>query len=308
MTKILASYMSTRRVLLVQGFSLAGSDSLPCVLTCRWNCVRVSRSVQHGQWCRQAYGVPFRDGFFPGDFCCGLAARCVQSPSVHALFDCERALSLELHATTEEEWRRRHSSQGHKPGPAAVLDTCASGRRVSFNAQNRRLPRGEKAGTLWLNEGVIGLNHDMLRRDPLAQLARQSGLNKDMLNEGHRPENPWAPTPRPVFWQVSPSFLTLQVCASCLLRPTVACPSPSPTWSRRTLEVRVALKLVGRCGIGCSGRGVRHDASFRQCFCRCLRTVAFSCPSTAGLVYCHVLVFLTVVSFGPVSEGSSAFC
>ena len=29
--------------------------------------------------------------------------------------------SAELPATTEEEWRRRHSSQGHKAGPLTVL-------------------------------------------------------------------------------------------------------------------------------------------------------------------------------------------
>ena len=39
-------------------------------------------------------------------------------------------------------------------------------------------------------------------RDPLAQRGRKSGLTKDMLNKGHRPENRWAPTRRLVLWQV----------------------------------------------------------------------------------------------------------
>ena len=44
--------------------------------------------------------------------------------------------------------------EGHKGGPAVMLDAGASGRRVSFNAQKERLPRGEEAGTLWLNKGA----------------------------------------------------------------------------------------------------------------------------------------------------------
>ena len=35
-----------------------------------------------------------------------------------------------------------------------MLDAGASGRGVSFNAQEERLPRGEEAGTLWLNKGA----------------------------------------------------------------------------------------------------------------------------------------------------------
>ena len=48
-----------------------------------------------------------------------------------------------------------------------------------------------------LPRGEIRLQEEVLGRDPLAQRGRQSGLNKDALNEGHRPKNRWAPTPKP---------------------------------------------------------------------------------------------------------------
>ena len=43
-------------------------------------------------------------------------------------------------------------------------------------------------------------------QDPLAERGRQSGLMKDMHNEGRRPENRWAPTPGPVFSSGTPLF------------------------------------------------------------------------------------------------------
>ena len=51
---------------------------------------------------------------------------------------------MEPPATTEAEWWRRHSSQGHKAGTLAVLDAGVSGRRVSF-----KLPR-------WLSSSRVG--------------------------------------------------------------------------------------------------------------------------------------------------------
>ena len=63
----------------------------------------------------------------------------------------------------------------------------------------------------------------MLPWDPLAECGRQSGPTKDTPNEGHRPKNRWAPTPKTGF-QVSPYFLTLQVSLCSFLRSAVACP------------------------------------------------------------------------------------
>ena len=79
-----------------------------------------------------------------------------------------------------------------------MLDTGASG-----NARKERLSRGK-----------IGLQEEVLRRDPLALRGRLSGLRKD---------------PRPVFWQGE----------------IVASSRTSPTWGRSVLVARGGLLRVG---------------------------------------------------------------
>ena len=58
-------------------------------------------------------------------------------------------------ATTEEGWRRRHSSPGHKTGTLTLFDTDISGRSVSFNAQEKRLPE-ERARAPPRGDGCTG--------------------------------------------------------------------------------------------------------------------------------------------------------
>ena len=97
-----------------------------------------------------------------------------------------------------------------------MLDAGASGRRVSFNAHNERLPRGENStertcqglgacrdgspslpGSSWRLCTPSGsartqehMGESAQCRDPLAQTwGVRAGLMKDMLNEGRRPEN-----------------------------------------------------------------------------------------------------------------------
>ena len=54
--------------------------------------------------------------------------------TAHEVFYFKGASSTELPATTEERWRRRHSSQGHKAGPSAILHVSLC--RVSFKGAN----------------------------------------------------------------------------------------------------------------------------------------------------------------------------
>ena len=84
-----------------------------------------------------------------------------------------------------------------------MLDTGVSGCRVSFNDQKERLPSAEDNS----HEG----RSDFKRKS--------RARNKDMLNEGRRPENRWAPTPGPVVWQVPLVlfFKHLQVLCSAAL-------------------------------------------------------------------------------------------
>ena len=99
-----------------------------------------------------------------------------------------------------------------------------------------------------------------------------SGLTKDMLNKGHRPENRWAPTPRPVLWQdplellfnlardimfssVGP-YVVLEIAAGrwfgsvvCLLRASSTWESLLLFWvpSFFALSVSVAVRILFFC-------------------------------------------------------------
>ena len=121
-----------------------------------------------------------------------------------------------------------------------------------------------------------GLMKDMLRRDPLAECGRQSGLMKDMLNQGRRPKNRWAPTPGPVFRQVSPGGWYFFICRYLhVLRSLphdvseiVASYGISPSWGRCLLEYEVSF-----CGFVTVSMAVSDDEHVNGCmlgFLSCL--------------------------------------
>ena len=119
----------------------------------------------------------------------------------------------------------------------------------------------------------------MLRRDPLAECGRQSGLTKDMLNQGRRPKNRWAPTPGPVFRQVSPGgwyffksagFFKFSAVLPYDVSEIVASYGISPSWGRCLLEYEVSF-----CGFVTVSMAVSDDEHVNGCMLEFLSRLLF---------------------------------
>ena len=137
-----------------------------------------------------------------------------------------------------------------------VVSTCF--KLTELSRPGRACPCVSGPATVCVERGAISRGE--YNSDPLAQRGRQSGLNKDMLNEGRRPKNRWAPTPGPAFVRCSRCARDRKCCPPpCLRSPTAPLTRLWPTlanpfWAN-PFFAKTCLCCCWCCGCCCCGCG-----------------------------------------------------